>query len=1145
MDNSSEILILSILIYICYYHNVNSSHATNATTTNRCKWQNNFSRDVNFDTMTMLSCKLHRWNDILDSISYFEKDDITNLNVICSDMNFIRHDDESFINLINLEYFNVDSCFIPFNIFERLSKLSILNILNSYLNVNSDFLINQNNLIELNLINLNLSKISISSLYSLKKLNLSLNQIEHISDLDYLNNLEILDLSFNKIKNISILSTLKNLLHLFLQNNQQIVIQLDFFKKLPNLETLDLSKNQLELEHYKIFTGLTNLKYLNLKENEIKKLHEKIFNGMISLQHLNLEHNFLTELNLKTFSDLQGLITLNLAHNKIKIIQKNLFTSNSAMLQLNLDKNFIEKFLLKNLTSLVELTLNGNSLQEIPHSIQTFISLKSIDLGYNLIHQINKTNFKGLEQLMGLRLTGNLITSLRKDTFSLLNNLHVLNLASNQIKTIEKQTFSTKSQLRAIRLDSNKIDDISEIFRELPFLVWLNISSNNITWFDYSYMPQSLEWLDLNQNNITEMGNYFKTESFLSHLDISHNLLTNINPTTFPKTIKTLLLKNCLINEVSPGTLSNKPNLEKIDLTENLIKKLEMSSLILPNVNNYKNPPELLLTKNPLHCDCSMEWILKLKRLQLYPSIIDLNTTECTMELKRGSEKRIISTLKSSEFLCAYDTHCFALCHCCDFDACDCKMKCPVGCTCFHDHTWNSNVVNCEIAGYYKIPDKIPMDATEIYLDGNDFGELKSHLFIGKKKLEVLFMNNSNVQSINNRTFIGLPSLKLLRLEYNHITEIVGNEFNQLGNLNELYLDHNKITSIDKDTFINLKKLIIITLGYNKIISLNSIEYLFQLPGPTNELFQGNPWKCDCNFVDNFNNQSILLKNLPSSNKIYCSSGFSLEKESIKCDIRVTTTPTSFYVLQHRLIGSEYIPIAAAVIVSILGIVLIITLIFTLRNKAHLWIHENYGIRVLKDTTTIDDIDDEKKIYDAHIIYSQGDSDFTYRIIAADLNSKGYKLNLDNSQSDVMLTSKKLIILLTINFLQNWTSLKFRTTIEKITNSIKTTQRKHKIIIIIAAPLELILVDPSLEILLKNSTPIFWGEKKFWSKLKFGMPDLEFHHHHKSFKRKDENSSYYNQNTGHLYSTINECTGDGSGGNSSGSTTTNGRAYFV
>ena len=76
---------------------------------------------------------------------------------------------------------------------------------------------------------------------------------------------------------------------------------------------------------------------------------------------------------------------------------------------------------------------------------------------------------------------------------------------------------------------------------------------------------------------------------------------------------------------------------------------------------------------------------------------------------------------KSTDFLCPYTAHCFALCHCCDFDACDCEMTCPDNCTCYHDQSWATNIVECASAGFWEPPTAIPMDATEVYLPGNRF----------------------------------------------------------------------------------------------------------------------------------------------------------------------------------------------------------------------------------------------------------------------------------------------------------------------------------------------------------------------------------------------------------------------------------------
>ena len=91
-------------------------------------------------------------------------------------------------------------------------------------------------------------------------------------------------------------------------------------------------------------------------------------------------------------------------------------------------------------------------------------------------------------------------------------------------------------------------------------------------------------------------------------------------------------------------------------------------------------------------------------------------------------------------------THCFTLCKCCDYDACDCEMSCPSPCSCYHDATWSSNVVECSATNVSSLPPKLPMDATELWLDGNNMPRLKSHMFIGRKNLQALFLNDSNIE---------------------------------------------------------------------------------------------------------------------------------------------------------------------------------------------------------------------------------------------------------------------------------------------------------------------------------------------------------------------------------------------------------------
>ena len=102
--------------------------------------------------------------------------------------------------------------------------------------------------------------------------------------------------------------------------------------------------------------------------------------------------------------------------------------------------------------------------------------------------------------------------------------------------------------------------------------------------------------------------------------------------------------------------------------------------------------------------------------------IADLDNVQCRLNSQYGLSNLVpIMQVHRNQFVCPYQAHCFALCMCCDFFACDCRMQCPEGCSCFHDSTWSANVIQCSKRGHTDIPALIPMDATSILLDGNNF----------------------------------------------------------------------------------------------------------------------------------------------------------------------------------------------------------------------------------------------------------------------------------------------------------------------------------------------------------------------------------------------------------------------------------------
>ena len=92
-----------------------------------------------------------------------------------------------------------------------------------------------------------------------------------------------------------------------------------------------------------------------------------------------------------------------------------------------------------------------------------------------------------------------------------------------------------------------------------------------------------------------------------------------------------------------------------------------------------------LLAGNPLLCDCSLQWTLGTDSL-----VADLRELTCSHHDQ--SAAALVSPLVSAsqaQFLCHYEVHCFSLCKCCGFLACDCRMDCPDLCTCLHDEVRN------------------------------------------------------------------------------------------------------------------------------------------------------------------------------------------------------------------------------------------------------------------------------------------------------------------------------------------------------------------------------------------------------------------------------------------------------------------------
>lgn len=986
-----------------------------------------------------------------------------------------------------------------------------------------------------------------------------------------------------------------SLTELYLQNNSISVIPPGLFTGLSKVTVLDLSHNEVT-SHWigqATFTDMNRLISLDLSNNKLSRIDASSFTTLFTLQSLSLQNNQIESITENAFAANRNLHTLQLSGNRITALDAGSFTGLEVLNALFLDGNLImniHQAAFANVTGLMELNLGGNLLETVPKAIRTLHSLRSLDLSHNKIRDIANASYQGLEQLYGLNMEANMIGNITRADFVEMPSLRVLNLASNRIAKIEQNAFDSVIELHALRLDSNQMGDINNLFNNLRDLMMLNISANRIHLFDYALIPIGLQWLDIHANQIENLGNYFEIESELKlrTLDASSNRLTDIEPNSLPDGIELLMLGRNQIRRVAPFTFLKKTNLTRADLSENRLTSLDMDSLRLSKVPPRRPLPEFRVAGNPFTCDCNMEWLQRtainsnlpttssglashVLDSRQYPRVVDAHQVQCRLAFSRATGVAFVplTSVAPSQFLCSYRSHCFALCHCCEFDACDCEMTCPDNCTCYYDQSWNVNIVDCGLNEHSVVPNRIPMDVTDLYLDGNHISELSPHTFIGRKNMRHLYLNSSHIRAINNKTFNGLKSLLILDLSNNELDTLYGYEFERLVDLRELYLQHNQIHTIANRTFYALKALKVLNLSHNRIIEFeiwSGLAYNSLL----DELYMGaNQWSCECHFVgqmlDWLPNQSERVRDLPAvhcqynetyslplapipetsvdvinfdsidmvRSNISAACGQYSKRESLAAPATIVTPgpngmiPVS--IDEEESVGvsaapsdsnkQDYLTIAgiqlntqmliliASSSVAIIVLLVIIVLCVIYRHEISVWVFARTGIHFggggqrnrRKDYR--DERDD--KLFDAFLSYSKKDESFVVQNLAAELEfgptpmricmhyrdlpvASGY---VSDAIVEAMAASRRTIMIVTENFLRNeWNNCEFRSAHQEALRG----RSRQQLILIFGGPIPAKDLDPGLRAWLKSSsnTCLQWGEKMFWDKLRYAMPEI-------------------------------------------------------
>lgn len=949
----------------------------------------------------------------------------------------------------------------------------------------------------------------ISKMPSLQRLFLQHNQLITVESgaLRRATTLTHLDLSNNRLQELphSLLHGCRQLQQLLLGNNSLASLPAGILSGLSQLLVLDVSGNQLSTAwlNSQTFAGLMRLLVLDLSHNSLTQLDRSLFADLYSLQVLRLDDNRIDTLAANSFAALSNLHTLTLTGNRLMRIGARAFNGLHTVSMLSLSYNSIDEVhprAFSNISSLTDLSLSGNQLTQVPVAINNLQLLKKLDLTFNKIISFDPKPFRRLQRMEHLSLQGNLLLNISKKVLGGMPNLRVLNLADNQLANIVPNFFQSQIKLEAVRLDGNKLKNIGGLLVPLANLKWLNISDNEITVFDYAMLPRSLEWLDLHSNSIKELADHYdKADSLtnLRFLDASFNRITALNSKNLPKNAEDVLLNDNLINSVEHYTFFLLKQLMRVDLFANQITHMDLNALRLSSPNNSKVEPSFSLGGNPFVCDCTMEWLQRynsLDKLHRYPQIVDLDSIYCRLIYNRQRGYVPLAEADTSMFLCPYKRHCFTTCHCCEFDACDCEMTCPDKCNCYHDQDWKSNIVDCSNNGFDTIPDKLPMDATEVYLDGNNIQNLSSLTFLGRKNMQSLFLNSSNIHFLQNLTFAGLPNLKSLHLENNKISEFEGKEFDGLKQLRELYVQDNAVGNIGNTTFNDLSNLEILHLRGNRINNF-SIWELKKNPYLVDMTLSGNLWSCSCKYMTQFRKWlAANLRKVEDYEEISCwfdsvYEGPRLIKQNETCFVLETTT------MVQRMIMSEYVPLVVVSTIVFILLVCLVVVMLVYRQEVRLCMYSRCGVRFCYGSS----LDTEQgRAFDAFISYSEKDRNFVHQILAPKLEQSepAYRLALHyrdfppsaylaDTIVEAVESSRRTIIVLSKNFLENeWCRFQFKSAHHEVLKDCR-----KRLIVILLGDVPYRELDADLRLYLRSTGAcVAWDDKLFWDKLRLAMP---------------------------------------------------------
>lgn len=380
----------------------------------------------------------------------------------------------------------------------------------------------------------------------------------------------------------------------------------------PDVQVIELRENRIGNVDYTL-TFYSSLQKLDVSFNKIASLKSNNFEHQGKLVSLNASHNQISALGKDAFRGLKKLRILDLSHNNISVLDSGAFRDTIDLQSVDLSYNAITSFadptIFKHVSALRVLHLHHNEILDVPSvlikNLPSPCMLETISLDFNLIEIVEDKAFPPpcSHSLTTVTLGSNVIKDIEKSAFNSLNNLSSIDLSFNNLTFIPTMQLSKLSRLRELDLSGNRFSEIRPVaFQSLFQLRVLTLSK----------LPH-LERVD--------------TRAFVDNIRL-----------------ETLYMdENKFLTRIPSRLFHGNPQLMHVSLRGNSLTTTSASNFPLDKLRS------LDLSGNPLHCNCSLDWLWKLVQMEVKNS--EMNSTPRNESNDENSTqlRLIVRNLKCAE----------------------------------------------------------------------------------------------------------------------------------------------------------------------------------------------------------------------------------------------------------------------------------------------------------------------------------------------------------------------------------------------------------------------------------------------------------------------------------------------------------------